>query len=1559
MHSDITRQVFWAATGEVLDRSKYDPALLKTYYVELQHKAKQRKQQIYFIVDGIDELAPEVRDIVLQHLGDILPLGIPQFRFLFAGDETLYRGLLNSRLIMKSFPLTEFSTDDTRALFASVDMELDTLREMNSICRGMPGRLTSALRAIEKGTKPADFISDGPSKWPEFFEIDWKQVDPANTELNRILALLAHDSKPHTVKDVSEALNISEIAVCSQLANINFVVVDKHNGNVTFVTSGLRQYAADRLKSRKAGVQKLLIKRLLTYPQSDETILNLPEYMEEAGQYADLLNLLTPDHIIQVLERTQTLSRVDDTVKRGLRGARNLGRDADILRFSLQQSVISDLAAANGWESEVAALAALNRDAEALALANNAILREDRLQMLATLAHHIWLRGDVVPPEHIDQIKLLIDNLDFWSLGQRAEHIASQLTCVSPDLATSVLTKAKRGIDDDGIDRAFARFTVSTLRELKDEQRLGNVIDAVVSARQSMKGRGLLEGVRVLSGKFTPTEVCARADEISKPNARIAVLRYWCVLNGGLPQANLVALHALSLAVATASSRLDADLLADLSQALPGATTEDEKRELIGMLDGVRATAERLGPSVDYVRLQLALAGSEAGFDVVSAEGRLLELVDYVAAITDLPTKGQAYAQLLGSLRSLPPGVNLLSGKTLEDSCAKELEEVVLVLSESTADHYLALGGIIAALAPGDLQKALDYTRIVNTEGRRDAVLVDVIDVLLRRSSSKLDPNALQAVTEAIISEYDRDEALGAIMARFSDETTLSGTQLASLIPIMEKLPTITDSMIACRAIVRALRLLNLDMSESYASLRHRFSDVLSKRWSCMDVGWARVDAGYGIARDIAGFSSPDAEKIFAETDEIRKDWQISVRSGASTYIACIRLLICIYSGLLPRKIDQPADVQAFASLIDILPSYGERAALWADLSMRALLAGRADISSSITNTHLYPAFCKISKEDSAYRAGVLIRISPALYKAQPASCLEELQSLGLDDRDAALLQIIRFLLWNRVPTDPIENGLHTIGATSYEILLQVEQLSHRINTDWMLYSIVEDVADSVNHANDRYTLTKPQREDISRRFSDIAKAKLPSMRHITHKGFRIATLAQAVRMSQTKPSDWTDLIRQAETLDNVSDKSFVLQIIALCLPKSMDSEKTRLLDISENEIVAIPWHFDQIERLLGLADQLHGKDTQRCRKLLSRAAQTISQSPGDVREQRRHLVDIAYRVDEEYAKQLIDTFDDDDVKKRAQAQVRLLEVRRTITEVEGKTDQEQLLAQVRGSEIHKLGQLLLKGLNSGRIQHFHPTEIRHYMAMAAEQPLKRAFPILNWYIGNAVSRYANNDQAVTFLRPLFEACVVGTQLAGRISGKSLIRLKALKQKSTQLSNSQSLLITPESKDVAMQVLGHWFEKNLGNAVTIHDPYFGPDDLSWLQLIRSSNPKCVITVMTARANQPKLPAGSALEDMYVEAWRRLYDQAPPEAEIVIIGGEHNKKSPIHDRWLVSGGMGLRFGSSLNGLGTSKDSEISEMSPRDVEQKRTEIDSYLSREKSEYLGEKLRLSRFWL
>ena len=234
VRTDLAIQVYWALTGEVLDRKTYDPDLLKSYYADLQRLARRKKQTYYFVIDGADELDVCDRRAFLQTLSDVLPLGIPQYRFLFGGDERLFRPLLPAALALKSYPLNEFSVEETRTLFANHAITTEVANDLNSICRGMPGRLTVVLRAAEKGACLSDLLKGAPTELPELFEFDWRQVPQGDETLIRILALMVHDPRPHTVTDISELLNITASEISQHLSTINFVCTEEANCAVPF-----------------------------------------------------------------------------------------------------------------------------------------------------------------------------------------------------------------------------------------------------------------------------------------------------------------------------------------------------------------------------------------------------------------------------------------------------------------------------------------------------------------------------------------------------------------------------------------------------------------------------------------------------------------------------------------------------------------------------------------------------------------------------------------------------------------------------------------------------------------------------------------------------------------------------------------------------------------------------------------------------------------------------------------------------------------------------------------------------------------------------------------------------------------------------------------------------------------------------------------------------------------------------------------------------------------------------------------------------------------------------
>ena len=947
------------------------------------------------------------------------------------------------------------------------------------------------------------------------------------------------------------------------------------------------------------------------------------------------------------------------------------------------------------------------------------------------------------------------------------------------------------------------------------------------------QARSLLQGVRVLSSRLTAADVCSRVDQIEDTEAKLKILRYWCVLNGNRSDADLVAHYGLTTALRTLSATLDSSLLADLSTALVGTCEPERQRALIEALDGVRGTAERLGPSVSYVRLQLSIAAAEYTSNRSAAEGRFMELIDYIARISDLSSKGEAYAHFLAKLASLNCKGSFTSGDSLEQQCSNELETVVLQLVLSTADHYLALANVITALANGYLDKALEYTRIVNTELRRDAILVEVIDTLLQRPTGELRPTDLLRVLKEVRRAVDRDQAVLHIMERLADEAELPASIIDDLLPLISTLPELTESTTACRSMVCALTVFHRHPAARLDSQREHIREQLHRRWAQIDIGWKRIDTGFLISKDLAITSPDDAARMLSETEALKEECRIAAHRPATAYVGCVGLVIRALSGLLPRKLETNVDIKALSALIDILPAYGERAVLWADLCMRCSLVGRADLTERLVREFLQPAIANIPIADRAYYARVLVKVSPALYRVQPTTCVELLSGLDSDDRDLALRYIVRFLLYSHVPMDPSESADNIATEVSWEVLRSVTDLLERMETDWMIYGTAKDIADVLESAKNRYTVSTPQREDIATRIEAIAKQKLPIKRQIGHTGYQLVTLAEALRIRKGKAAEWAALIEEARKLENIADRSLVLQIIGTCLPNSMSGQRVKVLSDARAAIEDIPSDLDRFEHYIGLADDMRDVDRGQSRELVNSAASVLARSSEDVREHQRRLVDLAYRVDETLAKGLIDHFDDDEAKRAARTQVQLLEVRKNLGADENAI---KTLRKIPARDVSGFGWSLLRALKARRFQSFHPSDIRPYLDSATTQPLHRSYSTLLWYIENAVVRFAETDQAATFLRPMLDATIVAAELAGQIAGKGLVRLKALKQQSTQISGGRALLVTPGSRDEAIRVLSAWFEKQLGQFVKICDPYFGPSDLNWLQVIRAVRP---------------------------------------------------------------------------------------------------------------------------
>jgi hypothetical protein len=256
-----------------------------------------------------------------------------------------------------------------------------------------------------------------------------------------------------------------------------------------------------------------------------------------------------------------------------------------------------------------------------------------------------------------------------------------------------------------------------------------------------------------------------------------------------------------------------------------------------------------------------------------------------------------------------------------------------------------------------------------------------------------------------------------------------------------------------------------------------------------------------------------------------------------------------------------------------------------------------------------------------------------------------------------------------------------------------------------------------------------------------------------------------------------------------------------------------------------------------------------------------------------------------------------------------------------------------------------LGALNGGKAIPLHLSDLRKYLEFSARLPLRRAYSILCWCIENASRRRQTGakSQAERTLRGIFAAALLGCDVSERLSAQ----VSAQFRQATSVSNlsvgrADGILVNAGEREAAIQYIAEWVEKNAADYIKICDPFLGPDEIAeLLQLIHRCARDVSVYFLCSRKYQLDKKVPQPFSESYERRWRQQSLQSPPETQVVIGSIDGSQESPIHDRWVITKGAGLRLGTSFNGFGYDKDAEISVMDLSAVESNEAELQGCLS------------------
>ena len=406
---DFCNQLEWALHRvELAGAENVDDGFLRSRIFELRKRA--RRERFYFVIDGLFE--GEQMDQGLQNqILDWFPIGSTNCHFLISGDLGKLPQSLREIYSCKSFPISPFAPHDTATYIQQLGLALEsnTVEEIHKVCRGIPGHLAIVRRRVLESADVQKSITELPERFSDIFEIEWRGVRPDDDSQQLVLAIMAHDRKSHRLAELAQLLNMEPNAVKALLQPLRLIDINPETGEVDFVSESFRTFVAQRLRHYKTQVTDLMIDDLFRAPQSDRSMAILPRYLDQAGRYEDLLNYLSPETLERMVEQSQSLIPIRSQAELGVSAARELGRVGDLVRFSLHRSVAEELNAAEVLRSEVEAHMELDNFGPAMALAQSAVLTEDRLHLMAIIARIRREKGESPELELLEQIRQLYD----------------------------------------------------------------------------------------------------------------------------------------------------------------------------------------------------------------------------------------------------------------------------------------------------------------------------------------------------------------------------------------------------------------------------------------------------------------------------------------------------------------------------------------------------------------------------------------------------------------------------------------------------------------------------------------------------------------------------------------------------------------------------------------------------------------------------------------------------------------------------------------------------------------------------------------------------------------------------------------------------------------------------------------------------------------------------------------------------------------------------------------------------------------------------------------------
>ncbi|MHB1681508.1 MAG: P-loop domain-containing protein [Bacilli bacterium] len=1503
-------------------------------YAQIRSAAR-RSGPYYFVIDGVDKIKHNAGE---PSILDLVPRGAEGIYIIFTATVGSASGI-----DAETWPVPWLSKDETEKILGEYFTN-EQIKEIYRTCDGMPGYIKEIRRKAMLGNNVDDILLHLPSKYSDFLEAQWSEVNHTDPILKDIFALIVFSRTVVDVTLISQVLSLSPSEIATKISSVNFINISE---NIVSIITGYKDFVTQKLLPYKAETNQKLI-NFYKHQSSRDVFAVLPDLYRENDRYDELTALISTVSIVENV----VSSRQHAKVRNNLRILSDMAfkhNDWEKLAWSsLAEATFARIAVSgSALESEVNALLSLNEYDAALSLAAICILPEDRSQLLAAVCNYMSKNSLDIPDSILQMLEDSIDLIDHTielneELVNKLLNVCTNILPIRAKLAINLLEKL--ALDTNGTKQNLLDFLLTRLL-----LQAGIELDSVDDIRSHMSNSepGNLAGAVLSAAEGIASElILEQVDAIEDVPTKLFLLQSWCESN--LKNLNSLAVVDKALRIMTESVE-DSPTLSNLRRIAQPLIYQDDietLKELVRKMDLLKDTMLK-SPMDEYAWLELTLARIAKKWSNEDSIDRLYKVYFELDNIHDVDTRCYVLSRILRNVSDIAPEDHKLK-RDIEEQMTSEYDTLLI----SSADQFTITKRLIATVTRYSTNLAIGFADKLNTKESRNLAYSEILRIYASSNPQELDVQLIERVLDKISYIPYKNWVLVQLIRRLATADHPIENQIKKR--FVSRVQTIESPTGRAFGFAYYICWLHDDMySCDY------FYKWMTDSLSLIEPLTVRIEVGFKITELLAEKRNDFAKSCHESTVGLKNMRSFSDFRMEELYSSTCRLLLrtipnIAFASDWPKKFDLIKDAIAY------VPSIVERCELLANLALRCKLAGKTQDFQAMSNR------CLVLLDqctDSDSKVDILRRIGPMLFEYERSLLYEKIREISVEARDYSLSKTIRYILSKRPTDDPIDmEKFH--GRIEFVDAIRVTEVVEHMTQDSFIYLTVSQLVDCILSSTQRFrNFQERQLLTVATRLKDIIEKKLPDEQNIQHNGYliicqaelsRLRDLADRINTGSRANERWKNLVpawlelqQQASSLSNVSDSVFVLATCGVKARESNEDAASRSLSAAEKIHGDIGNHIDRADRFQLLADSYFKAGYHKAAQSLIDKA--VEAALSCTREEGRDAfleksAELAYSIDPALADSLISKVDSETGRARIRDNVLALTLHSNPSKVDSIRKRETKRV------IHNAIYRVLESLLSGRGLIQHDTVIGKWMYVALGQDFDTINLVASWYVENSILQH----------RP--GAAELGEFFNGTMELLEMLRsLGGTMEESTTKSNSVDIYMALSNvetyhvgqREQALETIYKWILENGNKHIKIYDPHFSPDDLG---VLKSVPPGVSVTICTSA--KTKEIEGRDLRKEYKRAWQAECDQVAPRTQVYVF---HTRtgKTPMHNRYITSRAGGIELGTSFNGFGL-KDSTIRFLDEGQSNQIEQEIiDPLIISCPIEHLGKRLNLEMFML